>query len=167
MSDPFESLPVDPDTGAALGEHHRRPRVKLDGRLAAAIVGGGVLGGLARYGLTEAFPTGATAFPWATFAINVSGALGLAVLLVVILEVLRPNRLLRPAIGTGFFGAYTTWSSYMVQSDELLAHHRPLIAVTYFLVSAVAGLAAAAVGLLVTRRLIRDSPGFGSAVDQG
>lgn len=154
-------LPVDtdlaPDDAAPVGHRRARPRVHWDPRVLAAIAAGGFLGGLARYGVARALPASLTEFAWATFAVNVSGAFGLAVLLVLTLEVWRPTRYVRPIVGTGFFGAFTTWSTFMVQSDELAARDRPGLAFLALAGSAAAGLGAAAVGLVLTRRLFRRS----------
>jgi fluoride exporter len=157
---PFEQLPIDPDY-----DRHDEPPAdparpspqRLQGGVLLAIGLGGFAGGLARYELAKAFPSGVTQFPWSTFAINVSGAFGLAVVLVVAIEVL-PVRYLRPAVGTGFFGGFTTWSTYMVQTDQLLSHHRTGLAAAYLLMSAAAGLLAAAAGLLGARLLLRRHP---------
>jgi len=154
----LDGLPIDPDVigvddqpfGPGRG---RPPRVHLRLGILAAIAAGGFVGGIARYEIARAFPSTVAEFPWSTFAVNVSGAFGLALLLVLALEVWRPTRYLRPAIGTGFFGAYTTWSTYMVQTDQLISHHQPGIAAAYLLGSAAAGLAAAAAGLLLGRRV--------------
>jgi len=48
---------------------------------------------------------------WATFVINASGAFVLAALLVVVNDVLPPTTYVRPLVGTGFCGAWTTFSS--------------------------------------------------------
>jgi CrcB protein len=150
-------LPVDPDAtadrGAPFAGRRARPRVHLHPGVLGAIAAGGFAGGLARYGISEAAPSAVSEFPWATFAVNVSGAFGLAMLLVLAIEVWRPTRYLRPALGTGFFGAYTTWSTYMVQTDQLLSHDKAALAAAYLLGSAAAGLVAAGGGLLLARRL--------------
>lgn len=53
--------------------------------------------------------------------------------------------------GTGFCGGYTTFSSYTVESIRLVEQRRYATALTYFAGSALAGLAAAALGLAVAR----------------
>ena len=78
--------------------------------LAAIAVGGGI-GSVARYLLSAAFPAG-HGFPWAIFAVNVSGCFFLGVLMVYLLEVWPPRRLLRPFLAVGLLGGYTTYSTY-------------------------------------------------------
>ncbi|MGB8652812.1 MAG: CrcB family protein [Mycobacteriales bacterium] len=119
----------------------------------AAVFVGGCVGGLGRYLVTRAWPTGDHGFPWATLAVNCSGAFVLALLLVLVTEVLAPTTYVRPLLGTGFCGAWTTFSSVVASTDQLLAHGHRLTGVSYLLVSAVGGLAAAGLGLLLGRAL--------------
>ena len=93
-------------------------------RTLAAIGAGGALGGAARYLIEQAMPADRDAFPWATFVINVSGSLALALLLVFVLEIWPPTRYVRPFAAIGFLGAYTTFSTWMVETAELVAHGR-------------------------------------------
>ena len=154
----------DPDRGPARGSE-RRPGGGSVGRwrglgtrlrpaALAAIAVGGALGGAARYGMERALPTAPDTFPWATFAGNVSGSLALAVLLVFVLEIWPPTRYVRPFAAIGFLGAYTTFSSWMVETDELVAHHRPGLAAGYLAASLGAGLAAVSLGLVVGRAVL-------------
>lgn len=157
----LSDLPLDPDIDDVEDVRHhphgptpsaprsRRPPVSL--RVLAAIYAGGVLGGISRYEISRALPAGAADFPWATFAINTAGAFALAVLLVLVLEALRPRWYLRPGIGTGFLGAFTTFSSVVTSTDRLAAHGHAGLAAGYLVGSAAAGLVAAAVGLSIGR----------------
>ena len=124
-----------------------RPRLRPD--LVAAVFVGGCLGGWARYAITSAWPA-RSGFPWATFMVNVTGAFVLPVVIVVAASILSP-RYLRPLIGTGFCGAYTTFSSVVVTTDQLFTHRHPGTAVSYVVASIVAGLVAAWAGLVVGR----------------
>ncbi|MCW2673506.1 MAG: crcB3 [Frankiales bacterium] len=127
------------------------PRLPL--AVLAAVFVGGCVGTLARYEVTETWSTPAHHFPWATFAINSSGAFALALLLVLVLEVLPPSTYLRPLLGTGFCGAWTTFSSIVASADQLIAHGHARLGASYVVSSAVAGLAAAFVGLVVGRSI--------------
>lgn len=103
--------------------------------------------------MTSAWPAPTDGFPWATFVVNVAGALVLGV--VVALAVgLPPNRYLRPLLGTGFCGGLTTFSSVAVSVDELVAHHHAGTAGLYLLGTVGAGLASAAAGLVVGRSVV-------------
>lgn len=131
------------------------------GRVLAAIAVGGALGGPARYGLGLAFPTAPHTFPATTFAINVSGSFLLALLVVLILEVWPPTVYVRPFLCVGFLGAYTTFSTWMVDTDRLISAGAWGTAAANLVLSLVAGLAATALGLsvgqgIVTRRSSRE-----------
>jgi CrcB protein len=54
---------------------------------------------------------------------------------------------------TGFCGGFTTWSTFMVGADELIARHRPAIALIYLAVSVVLGLFAVVAGSGLTARI--------------
>jgi CrcB protein len=123
-------------------------------RLLGAIALGGVLGGPTRYGLGLAFPTAGGTFPATTFAINVTGSLVLALLLVFILEIWPPTTYVRPFAAVGFCGAYTTFSTWMVDADRLLAGGHYGLAAADLGGSLVAGLAATALGFSLGRGVV-------------
>ena len=134
----------------------RRPRPRWD--VLAAIFAGGCCGGAARYGLSAAWPSAGGDFPWTIFAINTSGAFVLAAVLVIAADVV-PSRYLRPLVGTGFCGAFTTFSSIVVTVDELAAHGHAGMAAGYLIASIAAGLAAAWLGLVLGRGIGRATRG--------
>jgi CrcB protein len=111
-------------------------------------VGGGI-GSVLRYGLERAVPTGPGGFPVATLVINLLGSLLLGALVVTVTEVWRPHRLLRPAVGTGLLGGFTTFSTLAV---EVRALARP-VAAAYLAATVVGGLVLAAAGMVAVRRL--------------
>jgi fluoride exporter len=122
----------------------------------AAIAAGGVLGALARYAVASCNQAGGI-FPWPTFAVNVSGCLAIGVLLVVITEARSTHRLVRPFLGTGVLGGYTTFSTYAVETERLLSGHL-LVALVYLIGTAVATLVAVQAGVVATRRLTLPRP---------
>jgi CrcB protein len=129
--------------------HRRRiGPVTLPLPVVAAVAGGGALGALARYGLTEAFPGSADAFPWTVFAINVAGSALLALLPA--LGPVRRRPLLLPLLGPGVLGGFTTLSTYSEQARALAAQGRTGLAATYV----VGTLAAALLAVLVVSRLL-------------
>jgi CrcB protein len=119
--------------------------------LVAAVFVGGCCGGVARYGVSLAWPARPDGFPWATFLINTTGAFALALLLVLVVEVLPPSTYVRPALGTGLLGAWTTFSAVTTEVAELVAHRQPVTGGVYLAASVLAGLAAAALGLVLGR----------------
>jgi CrcB protein len=125
----------------------------LDRRELAAIFLGGMLGALARVGLARAFPALPGSWPWATFAINVTGSFALGYFATRLQERLPQSTYRRPLLGTGFCGAYTTFSTVPVEALQMLDHDRYLLAVSYAGASIVAGLAAVWVATAVVRRV--------------
>lgn len=119
--------------------------------LLLAVFVGGCFGGLSRYAVTSAWPT--RGIPWSTLWVNLSGAFLLALLLVLVLEVLSPTTYVRPLLGTGFLGAWTTFSGIVVPVGTLTRDARPVAAVGYLAASVLGGLLAAAGGLLLGRRV--------------
>jgi len=110
-------------------------------------------GASARHGLELAWPAGSTGFPWATFATNVSGCLLLGVLMVVVVEHGAGHPLLRPFLGVGVLGGFTTFSTYAVQGTVLVQAGRPVVALMYLFGTLAAALAAIGLGILCTRSL--------------
>lgn len=113
-------------------------------RLIAAVAVGGALGALARWGLTEAFPSDVDAFPWSTFGINVLGSFALALLPA--FAVVRRRRDLAVALGPGVLGGFTTLSAYSEQSRALLDAGRSGVALVYLAGTLAACLVAVATG---------------------
>jgi CrcB protein len=120
----------------------------------AVIALGGMFGASARYGLSVVMPTKPGQFPWGTFLTNVSGAAVLGLLLVLLTERFAPGRYVRPFLGTGVIGSYTTFSTYMVETAELVKDGHSGLAVAYVLVSLQAGLGAVWMGIVAGRSLV-------------
>lgn len=117
----------------------------------AVISVGGVVGALARYGLTAAFPHATDRFDWATFGINVSGCLLIGALMVLVTNVWPTQRLLRPFLGTGVLGGYTTFSTHIVDIQQLLAAGAARTALAYLVGTLLTALAAVYTGTTLTR----------------
>jgi fluoride exporter len=96
-------------------------------RTVTLVAAGGVIGALARYGLGLAFPVAPGAFPWTTFAINVSGCL----LIGLLISLVGTHPALRPLLGTGVLGGYTTFSTYIVDAHRLLRLDETGLALLY------------------------------------
>nr|CTQ95798.1 CrcB protein [Kibdelosporangium sp. MJ126-NF4] len=113
--------------------------------VAVVSVGGG-LGALARYlvGL-------AVGSPWGTFGINVLGCFLIGVLMVLVTDTFRAHRLVRPFLGVGVLGGFTTFSAYAVETDQLLTKS-VWLALVYLVGTLVAAMAAAAAGVWLVRR---------------
>jgi CrcB protein len=144
--------PVDPDVDLHIrSEPIETPARRWDVLVAIGI--GGVLGSEARHGIGVALPHADDALPWATFLINVSGCALIGVLMVTITELTSPHRLVRPLLGVGVLGGYTTFSTYSLEIHQMLAVGRSGLALTYLVLTPLAALGAVWLGANTTRLL--------------
>jgi CrcB protein len=118
--------------------------------LLAVIAVGGALGALARYGLSEWIPDG----PLAIWIVNISGCLLIGVLMVLVTEVWPNQRYLRPFVGVGVLGGYTTFSTAMVDVRNLVEAGRPGLGLLYFGGTVLTAIVAVAIGWFATRALV-------------
>lgn len=117
----------------------------------AAILAGGAAGALARAGVAEALPRQAGQWPWATFIVNLTGAALLGWLLTRLAERVAPGRYWRFLLGTGFCGALTTFSTFQVETFDLLRTGHAGVALAYASTSIAVGMVVAIVGVMVAR----------------
>jgi fluoride exporter len=112
-----------------------------------ALVAAGATGSVARY-LVHGWFHGRPGhdFPWGTFAVNLSGSFVLGLLTGLALYHGFPDAP-RVALGTGFCGAYTTFSAFTVDTVRLADEGATAGAVANVVGTLVAGVAAAAAGL--------------------
>ena len=106
------------------------------------------LGGMLRYAVTLLVPN--SAFPFATLLINISGSLFLGWFITVFKDrTPRVSELTYLAIATGFVGAYTTFSTYMFETDKMVRDGEWLRSTLYLVGSLVLGLVAVRAGFLL------------------
>lgn len=152
-------VPVDPDVDVGplegSAQRSRGGSRKRSWTVLSALACGGAAGAVTRYAVSLAVPAAAGQFPWDTFAVNVSGSLALGVLLILLLEQFPQGRLARPVVGSGFIGAYTTFSTFMVDAVKLAHDGKPELAAAYVVASLLCGLIAVWAGMLAARALIR------------
>ncbi len=132
------------------------PRPPTDWPVLAAVSAGGALGALARAAVLGAWPAPPGGFAWSTLGVNVSGCLLIGVLMTVVAE-LRPHRLVRPFLGVGVLGGYTTFSTYAAETDALLSA-APVAALAYLVATPLAALLAVALGSTAALALLRRVP---------
>ena len=111
----------------------------LTKRNLAAIFLGGIVGTLLRAWLARHFEAAPAVWPWAIFAINISGSFVLASVATHLQANQHRSIYLRPLLGIGFCGAYTTFSTMQIEILHMLDHNRYGLAAAYALVSALAG----------------------------
>jgi CrcB protein len=122
-------------------------------RTAVAIGVAGALGALARYGIDGAVARRATAFPWGTFTVNVSGSFLLGLVFTLFGERFAVAPWVRAAIAIGFLGAYTTFSTLSLETYRLLETRSYALAAADLLGSIAAGLVALYGGVVLGRTL--------------
>lgn len=115
-----------------------------------AIAAGGAIGALARYGVTLllAHRIG-TSFPWGTLAVNGAGSLLLGLLVGLADADPRLPPAAKALVGTGFCGAFTTFSTFSVETVRM----PPSLALLNTAANLTISVAAAGVGLWAARAL--------------
>jgi CrcB protein len=108
----------------------------------------GALGALARYGIGTA--VGSRSFPWATLVINLVGSFLLGALVKLAADRGWPDSTTLP-LGVGFLGAFTTFSTFSVETHTLLRDDQVAMAGAYVGASVVGGIVAAGVGYVIAR----------------
>ncbi len=88
-------------------------------RTVLAVALAGALGALARWGVGAWFGHRFSSFPWGTLVINVSGSFVLGVLFAVLVERNAGSPTMRVALMTGLLGAYTTFSTFSLETFRL------------------------------------------------
>lgn len=108
---------------------------------------GGSLGAIARYGLaTWIYQQTGTSFPWGTFIINITGSLAIGFLAELFETTLAPAGW-RSFLTIGFLGAYTTFSTFSLETFNLLRDGEIRLAAGNVLLSTIASLMAVVIGV--------------------
>ena len=144
--------PIDPDVDLRqAGTGHRG---RGDTTVLAAVAAGGATGAAARYLIGREWPAPAGSFPVSTLVVNLLGCALIGVLMVLITEVWSRQRLLRPFLGTGVLGGFTTFSTYAVDIQRLGAGAHLGTALLYLAVTPIGALLAVWATATATRRLV-------------
>lgn len=151
---------VDPDVDLHVPAQ-RSETAGRHGLVVLAVIGaGGALGSLGRHALALWLPArGSAGFPWGIFVVNLWGCALIGVLMALVGEGGRDARapaLLRPFLGVGVLGGFTTFSTYAVDASHLLraGPHAVPIAVAYLAGTLLGALAAVWAGAAATRALL-------------
>jgi CrcB protein len=145
---------IDPDIDLRFPAQ-RRELARSHGAVLVVIALGGGLGAIARYGLAELLPTRPGHFPVATFVTNVVGCLLIGVLMVLITEVWSAHHLVRPFLGVGILGGFTTFSTYAVETRGLLQPGTVGLAFGYLAGTLICAMLAVITGVWLTRAITR------------
>jgi len=148
----WDAEPADPDTAetpwpATTQKSPRQEQLEI----LIAISIGGVAGASARYGAGLIWPTASGHFPWTTFWVNVIGCALMGVLMVLVTERFSAHPLVRPLLGTGVLGGFTTFSTYTVDTQRLLVPATSGTALLYMILTLLSAVAAIWVSTTATR----------------
>ncbi|WP_425286453.1 fluoride efflux transporter FluC [Actinopolyspora xinjiangensis] len=130
-------------------------------RVLAAVALGGALGSTLRYGVSLALPHADGGTVWPTLTVNVLGCFVIGAFTVLLAETER-HHLLRPFLGVGVLGGFTTFSGYLADAGGLLATGQPLYAALYLPLTVLLALPAVVCGAALAgglRTRSRRAPG--------
>jgi CrcB protein len=106
-----------------------------------------------RIAVAQGLPATAGRWPWATFAVNIGGALLLGYFVTRLQERLPVSTLRRPLLGTGFCGALTTFSTVQIELLKMADQHHYGLAFGYLLTSVLGGYFAVFASSALVRRV--------------
>jgi len=115
-----------------------------------AIAAAGSLGAMFRYFVASQVGRFGFRFPWGTFIINITGSLFLGWFLTIVPKH-NISDATRLAIGVGFVGAYTTFSTFMYESNQLADDGAGLLAIMNIVGSLAVGIIAVRCGMWLAR----------------
>ncbi len=119
-----------------------------------AIGAGGALGALLRFWVSTAvYAWLGRGFPWGTLAVNLLGSLAMGVLYILLLERLTTGPEVRALLLVGFLGAFTTFSTFSIETFNLIEQAEIGKALLNVGVSVVACVLAAWAGVILGRQL--------------
>jgi CrcB protein len=115
---------------------------------------GGFFGAILRY-LVDGVVTRATGggFPWGTMVINLTGSFALGLLFALVVDRAALPATIRAPVLIGFIGAYTTFSTWTLESWRLVEAGSWPLAIANLAGSVVLGMIAVVAGLAVGRAM--------------
>ncbi|HEY5700679.1 MAG TPA: fluoride efflux transporter CrcB [Gammaproteobacteria bacterium] len=123
-------------------------------QMTLAIAAGGAVGALLRYWVsTGVHALTGRGFPYGTLAVNVSGSLVMGLLYVLIIERMDVDPLWRGALLIGLLGAFTTFSTFSIETLNLLENGEPVKAAVNVLASVSVCIVACWLGMVAGRQL--------------
>jgi CrcB protein len=149
--DSHPGLPLDPDSDEL---QIVRP-IHTDPAHIAVVAFGAFFGTLGRYQLGLWLLPNKSGWPMVTLVVNICGALLLGLLPQALFHHGKDEggrRILRLMLGTGFLGAFTTYSSLAVGIAVLARDGHPWVAIQYAAVSIILGIGATMLGIRLATR---------------
>lgn len=115
---------------------------------------GGAAGALARYFVAAAIQSRIpSTFPWGTFVVNISGCFVMGLVASVLLDRMTSSIGMRYLLAVGFLGAYTTFSTFELETFRAVTARAWFVGSTNVAGSVVAGYCALWVGIVLGRQL--------------
>lgn len=115
---------------------------------------GGAIGAVLRYSVSRGVHALAgSGFPYGTLTVNVLGSLLMGFLYILLIERVSNNLPLRATLIIGFLGAFTTFSTFSIETFNLLENGEAFKAFTNILVSVLLCLLAAWLGVILGREI--------------
>ena len=119
-----------------------------------AVAIGGALGSVLRYWVsTGVYGILGRGFPYGTFVVNVVGCLAMGMLFVLLVERVSDNTILRAGILIGVLGGFTTFSSFSIETFNLIEQGAVLKAAANMAASLFVCLGATWLGVILARQL--------------
>ncbi len=119
-----------------------------------AVALGGAVGAMGRYGVSVAFAPQHIKFPLATLTVNVLGSLMMGVFYIIIVEKALIPQEWRHVIMIGCLGAFTTFSTFSIETLHLFQGGHVATAISYLLISVLLCVLAVFLGITITDNLL-------------
>jgi len=117
-----------------------------------AIAAGGALGSVMRYLVsTGVYAVAGRSFPYGTLTVNVAGSLAMGLLFVLLIDRAGADGFWRMALLVGFLGAFTTFSTFSIETLNLMQGGEFTKALVNILLSVTLCIAATWIGMRIGR----------------
>jgi CrcB protein len=119
-----------------------------------AIAGGGAIGAVLRYWISNlVYAVTGRDFPYGTLSVNILGSFAMGFLFILLLDRLSNDVALRAFLLIGLLGSFTTFSTFSVETLNLIESGQLARALANVLLSVALCIAAAALGVLLARQI--------------
>lgn len=126
-----------------------------DMKLLVAIAAGGAIGALGRHYVNVlALALFGIAFPWGTLTVNIAGSFLMGVFVELSALVWSPGPALRAMLTVGMLGAFTTFSTFSLETVLLYERGQLGLAALYVLLSLILSVGALFAGLALIRTIV-------------